>query len=139
MKKQIMSIVLCVCMVLSLMPAKVYAIIEKTITIGGVAVESSDWYAKTDANGDVTTDGADSNNWNVHVVKDDTSATVTLKDAVIQNNVFPTHAIAVSGYDLEIVLEGTSNQIGTGCENTNGNAIYNIYGGININITETGN
>ena len=113
---------------------------ESPISIGGTAIDSDDWYAVTNESGTVSTDGADDSNWNVHVTKDDTDETVTvkLKDATIANNSYSTHAIDVSGYDLEIVLEGTSNQIGTGTTNGNGYAVYNSTDGQDITISGTG-
>ncbi len=95
--------------------------------IGGVNVVSDDWYAVTDTSGKVTTEGATSDNFNIHVVKGDvsgtTTAAVTLKNATITNS-SNMHGIKVKGYDLNIVLEGTANQIGVGTANEYGYAIY---------------
>ena len=110
---------------------------ESPISIGGINVDSDDWYAITDGSGTVSTEGADADNWNVYVTKDDTTVTVTLKDATIANN-SSAHAIEVSGCDLEIELEGTSNRIGTGTASSNGYAVYNSTGGKNISITGPG-
>lgn len=128
MKKQIFSILLCLCMVLSLMPMPVMAAEEDpVISIGGVTVDNNDWYALTDASGTVTTGSAISANYNIHVVKGDVNgtptATVTLKNATISNS-SNQYAIKVEGYDLNIVTEGTSNQIGVGTTNGYGIAIY---------------
>ena len=113
---------------------------DSPISIGGTAVDADDWYALTDASGTVSTEDANADNWNVHVTKDDTDTTVTvkLKDATIANNSYSTHAIDVNGYDLEIVLEGTSNQIGTGTTNDNGYAVYNRTDGKDITISGAG-
>ena len=113
---------------------------DSPISIGGTAVETDDWYALTDESGTVSTEDANADNWNVHVTKDDTdtTVTVTLKDATIANNSYSTHAIDVSGYDLEIVLEGTSNRIGTGTTNDNGYAVYNRTDGKDITIGGAG-
>ncbi|WP_250229827.1 S-layer homology domain-containing protein [Anaeropeptidivorans aminofermentans] len=113
---------------------------DSPISIGGTAVETDDWYALTDESGTVSTADANADNWNVHVTKDDTdtTVTVTLKDATIANNSYSTHAIDVSGYDLEIVLEGTSNRIGTGTTNDNGYAVYNRTDGKDITIGGAG-
>ena len=113
---------------------------DSPISIGGTAVETDDWYALTDESGTVSTADANADNWNVHVTKDDTdtTVTVTLKDATIANNSYSTHAIDVSGYDLEIVLEGTSNRIGTGTTNDNGYAVYNRTDGKDITISGAG-
>lgn len=139
MKKKILSILLCFCMVLSLLPMPVLAA-DPTISIGGVAVDSNDWYAITDTNGIVTTQGAISVNYNIHVVKGEVNgtptATVTLKNATIENSE-NRHAINVEGYDLNIVLEGTSNQIGVNATNEYGNAIYSSIGN-NVTITGEG-
>ncbi len=110
---------------------------DSPISIGGTAVDGDDWYALTNDSGTVTTEGAGADNWNVHVTKDDTAVTVTLKDAIIANN-FSAHAIDVSEYDLEIMLEGTSNRIGTGTTSSNGYAVYNRTDGKDITIGGTG-
>lgn len=127
MKKKVLSILLCFCMVLSLMPMPALAVEEPAISIGGVAVDNNDWYALTDTNGTVTTQGAISANCNIHVQLGDVNgtptATVTLKNATIAN-LSNTEAIKVTGYDLNIVLEGTANQIGVGSTNGYGYAIY---------------
>ncbi len=86
----------------------------------------------------VSTEGAGDNNWNVHVTKDATTVTVTLKDATIANNSDNTEAIKVSGYDLAIVLQGTSNRIGTGSTDDCGEAVYSSTDGKNITISGAG-
>ena len=135
--KRILSILLCFCMVLSLLPMPVLAADEPSISIGGVVVDNNDWYATTDMNGTVTTQSAISSNCNIHVVlghvNGTPTATVTLKDATIAN-ISNTHAINVKGYDLNIVLEGTVNQIGTD-EISNG---YAIYSSTENNVTING-
>ncbi|ADZ84851.1 S-layer homology domain-containing protein [Cellulosilyticum lentocellum] len=140
MKKRILSILLCFCMALSLLPMSALAADDPAVEIGGTAVETGDWYALTDESGTVSTADANADNWNVHVTKDDTdtTVTVTLKDAAIANNSYSTHAIDVNGYDLEIVLEGTSNRIGTGTTNDNGYAVYNRTDGKDITISGAG-
>ena len=140
MKKRILSILLCCCMVLSLLPMSAFAADDPTISIGGVAVDSNDWYAMTDTSGIVTTQGAISINSNIHVVLGEVdgtpTATVTLKNATIENSE-NRHAINVEGYDLNIVLEGTSNQIGVNATNEYGNAIYSSTGN-KVTITGEG-
>lgn len=139
MKKRLLSILLCLCMVLSLLPMPVLAA-DPSITIGGVVVDNNDWYAMTDAGGKVTTEGAISVDYNIHVVKGEVNgtptATVTLKNATIENSE-NRHAINVEGYDLNIVLEGTSNQIGVNATNEYGNAIYSSTGN-KVTITGEG-
>jgi uncharacterized repeat protein (TIGR02543 family) len=125
-------------MVLSLLPMPALAVEDPAISIGGVAVDNNDWYAITDTNGTVTTESAISANCNIHVVVDDVNdtATVTLKNATIAN-LSNTHAIKVTGYDLNIVLEGTANQIGVGTTNGYGYAIYSSTGN-KVTITGQG-
>ncbi|HEX3075881.1 MAG TPA: hypothetical protein VHQ24_03315 [Lachnospiraceae bacterium] len=108
---------------------------QSSISISGVPVDSTDWYATTDTNGTVNTTGASADNWNIHVVISDTTATVTLKNATIKNPSSDASAIKVNGYDLNIVLEGTVNQIGTDAS-SEGYAIYKSTSG---NVTITGN
>ncbi|SMP57829.1 hypothetical protein, partial [Anoxynatronum buryatiense] len=108
------------------------------VAISGIAVDSDDWYAVTDASGVVSTEGAGPGNWQIHVTKSGTTATVTLKGATLSNPVFSSHAIEVNDYDLNIVLQGTSNQIGTASGSTSGYAIYNGTGGKSISITGAG-
>ncbi len=115
----------------------VFAAGTDSVSIGGVTVADSSWYAKTDANGTVT-ECAETDDWNIHAVKDSgppATATVTLKNATIEN-ASGTQAIEASGYDLNIVLEGTANQIGTD-ENVYGYAIYSGTAN-NVSITGTG-
>jgi hypothetical protein len=109
---------------------------ESSIAISGVPVDSTDWYATTDTSGTVNTAGASVDNWNVHVVISDTTTTVTLKDATIKNPSADASAITVSGYDLNIVLEGTTNQIGTDAT-SEGYAIYKKNSG-NVTINGVG-
>lgn len=138
MKKKVLSILLCFCMVMSLLPMSALAAGEPAISIGGVVVDNNDWYALTDTNGTVTTQGAISANCNIHVQLGDVNgtptATVTLKNATIAN-LSNTEAIKVTGYDLNIVLEGTANQIGAGSTNGYGEAIYS---GTQNNVSITG-
>ena len=140
MKKKKLCILLCICMVMSLMPIPVFAKEDPFISIGGVIVDSNDWYAITDTDGSVTTEGALQVNNNIHVVLDNVNgtptATVTLKDATITNSENK-HAINVQGYDLNIVLEGTENQIGVGTTDGYGNAIYSQAGN-KVTITGQG-
>lgn len=139
MKKRLLSILLCFCMVFSLLPMPVLAA-DPSISIGGVTVDNNDWYAITDTIGTVTTQGAISINSNIHValgeVDGTPTATVTLKNATIENSE-NRHAINVEGYDLNIVLEGTSNQIGVNATNEYGNAIYSSTGN-KVTITGEG-
>lgn len=111
---------------------------ESAILIGGVTVDSADWYATTDTSGTVTPEGASADNWNVHVEIQDgdtPTATVTLNNATIVNS-NDAGAISVSDCDLNIVLEGTANQIGTDATSY-GYAIYNSTGG-SVAITGVG-
>ncbi|SFR87288.1 S-layer homology domain-containing protein [Anaeromicropila populeti] len=110
--KQILAIVLAILLVNPITSDGIVVYAQKQeIAISGIVVDSSDWYAATDNNGLVSTDQANADNWNIHVVIVDTTATVTLKNATIANNTAT--AIMVEGYDLNIVLEGTANKIGT--------------------------
>ncbi len=119
MTKRILSILLCLCMVMSQFPTAVLAVdVPSEVIIGGVTVDSNDWYATTDVSGNVITEGANADNWNIHVTFDNanstTGAAITLKNATIKNTVDTvTHAISAINCDLNISLEGTSNQIGT--------------------------
>ena len=109
------------------------------VSIGGVTVADSNWYAKTDASGTVT-ECKGTDDWNIHAVKDSgppATATVTLKNATIENPSYDAPAIKASGYDLNIVLEGTANQIGIGAESSNGDAIYSSTANI-VTITGEG-
>ena len=110
-------------------------VVESPVSIGGAAVESSDWYALTDSDGVVTVEGASADNWNVHVQIGETTATVTLKDATVINTEVA-HAVSVNGYDLDIVLEGTNNQIGTD-KNAYGYGVYSGSGG-DVSISGSG-
>lgn len=115
----------------------VFAEGEKLI-IGGVTVDSADWYAVTDGSGGVSTIGADANNWQIHATTSGTTATVTLKNANIKNPNGGYHAIETSGYDLNILLEGVVNRIGLDPENSDKYAIYSSTGG-SVSIIGTGN
>lgn len=107
-----------------------FAVTEDSVSIGGVTVADSNWYAKTDNTSGTVKQCTDTDDWNIHVVKDSATpsapatATVTLNNAKIENPSYSAPAIGAAGYDLKIVLKGTANQIGTGAADDRGNAIY---------------
>ncbi|HIX72642.1 MAG TPA: hypothetical protein H9849_06430, partial [Candidatus Anaerobutyricum stercoripullorum] len=87
MKKRLTAIFLCLCMLLTLLPATAFAAGtqasgDSPITVGGIELDGSaetPAYATTDTEGTVITDGASETNYNV---KWD-GETLTLRDAVI--------------------------------------------------------
>ncbi len=115
-----------------------FAEIANSVIIGGVTVDSADWYAVTDGNGVVSTAGANADNWRIHVQTSGTTANVTLNNANINNPNGGYNAIEVSGYNLNILLEGVVNRIGLDPDNSDKYAIYNSTGG-SVSITGTGN
>lgn len=108
MKRRVLSIIVCVCMTLLLIPASALAA-GPEVKIAGLLVDSADWYAMTDAGGTVTP-CASTDQWNIRV-ETNIDVTVTLRDAIISNAA--ENAIYVEGYDLNIALEGSANHIGT--------------------------
>jgi len=140
--KQILSILLCFCMAMGQFPISVLAAEGPSeVIIGGVTVNSNDWYATTDSSGNVITEGASADNWNIHVIfasaDSTTGAAITLKNAIIKNTGdATTHAIKAYNCDLDIALEGTANHVGTN-ETSYGNAIF-MSTGNNVTITGEG-
>jgi len=137
MRKHILSILVCLSMLLIMLPMTAFAA-DPVVTISGVAVDTStDWYATTNTDGNVTACES-TDDWNIHVVMDNSSGTdtaeVTLNNAIINNF---SHAIETTDCDLHIILDGTSNKIGTNSTDTGRYAIS--PNGKNVTIDGDGN
>ena len=103
--KRILSIVLALCMVVTLLPMTALAAPATYVSVGGVMLtyEGTPVYATTNASGAVTTDGATAENYNVKFEND----TLTLRNATI--NVASGNDAAISpGGNLTIVAEGVN-------------------------------
>lgn len=131
MKRKFFSLFLVLCMVLSLMPATVFAAVTASVTVGGVVFSSTGEgdisYAATNASGTVTTEGATSENYNIKFE----NGTLTLKDAAITKDIIGYGGgISTDQGDLDLVLEGTSRIAVTG-SGEGARGIY-IFGDLSI-------
>lgn len=145
MKKQILS--LCMVLALCLLPATALAADGDTVYVGGVALTGSTGspaYATTDDSGNVITEGADENNYNI---KWDGS-TLTLNGATITGkttaDTYQTLGIYASGssgnVSLEIELQGKNTITSNGCgifvhSFTTDDASLTIKGGGSLNAS----
>ena len=117
MKKRTVSFMLTLCMVLTLLPAGGMTVKAATLPgevyVGGVNVVDNDPTKTTfwvNDSGSITNNGADENNYNVKY--DPSSATLYLKEAIINNTYTKksdtldyVYGIYCNGGDLNIVIE----------------------------------
>jgi len=148
MKKQILSFILTICLVLTMMPAMSITASAEAATqvhVGGTDVVSGTdvTYWLNDDSGGITNDGANESNYNVKYDPNIGGTSIlTLKDVNIAsgsaiNTPFPAHFIAAvwADGDIDVVVEGT-NTI-TGPENNSGDC-YGIYVFGNLNMSGSG-
>ena len=125
MKRRLLSLLLSLCMISALMPATVFAAGEEEISVGGIELWGSandPAYAVTDADGNVTTEGAGEDHYNVMW----DGETLILNNATVAPGEDPYEAIDGEG-DLRIELKG-ENKV-TGPSDTGYSYGINIYKG----------
>lgn len=134
MRKFIFAVFACVCMMLVMMPASVFAEGSNLVEVGNVGeadvvtLNAETPYAKTDEDGDVTIEDANEENYNI-MFKD---GVLTLKNAFIDSTGL--NAINSKGGDLVIELIG-ENTVAS-CDFDSGDSIaVNVNDG---NLTVTG-
>ena len=105
MKKQIVSIFLCCCLIAALFPATVSADSTDSITVGGVTLDAGAPYL---ANG-ASTACADRPDSGGYAFYDAATGTLTLHDAVINGAASDTENYGIySESDITVALEGSS-------------------------------
>lgn len=106
MKQKGFSLLLVLCMVVSLLPATVFAAGAALVTVGGVELDGSGGtvYATTDSLGNVAADGATESNYNIKLE----NGILTLKDATITGaaNGRDNYGVYTGSGALTISLEG---------------------------------
>ncbi len=142
MKKRFTIILLCLCMMLTLMPATVFAADGGTIYVGGVGLTGTadvPAYALTTADGAVTTTDADESNYNI---KWDGS-TLTLNNAMITRGSYEFYGTAAAaicsgaGFEIELIGDNTV----AGSDGNSANGIYvslGIFAEGDISISGSG-
>lgn len=133
MRRFIFAVFACVCMTLVMMPASVFAESSNSVEVGnvsggGVILDAQKPYAMTDEDGNVTTEDADEENYNIKF-KD---GVLTLKNAFIDST--GPNAINSEGGDLVIELIG-DNTVASGDFNGGDSIAVNVNKG---NLTVKG-
>lgn len=102
MRRFIFSVFACVCMMLVMIPASVFAGSSNSVEVGnvsggGVTLNAQKPYAMTDEDGSVTTEGADEKNYNIMFQ----NGVLTLRNAFIDS----TGLNAINSEDGDLVIE----------------------------------
>ena len=139
MRKKILSLCMALALCLSLLPATALAADGDTVYVGGVALTGSTGspaYATTGESGNVITEDASANNYNIMW----DGSTLTLKDAYITKYVTDGNS-AISGAAIGMANSSGNAELTIHLEETNtvsastGVHVYTISGAATLNIT----
>ena len=134
MKRRFWSVCLALALCWTLLPAPALAAGEATVYVGGKALTSTNdttVYATTDEDGNVITDSADADDYNI---KWD-GTTLTLKDATITEGAHQNAAICREG-GLEIELIGENTVTGPDNSSEDSTGIYIYQGDLTIDAED---
>ena len=136
MKRRFWSVCLALALCWTLLPATALAAGEATVYVGGKALTSTNdttVYATTDEDGNVITDSADADDYNI---KWD-GTTLTLKDATITEGAHQNAAIYREG-GLKIKLIGVNTVTGPDNSSEDSTGIYIGQGDLTIDAADDG-